>query len=283
MSLDPSHGTPNLLAAARGIAAPFVITLRDDLGNPVTTYTGAEALAGVVWAGADQAPALSLAPAWLSASAGTIAVPLSASSTAILGAGRYRVQLKLADNSADLYEGFLEVSDSAGTAQAPTSYGSFDDLLDRAPWVEKLQRPTDLAGFARQRYLARNWFEDLLHRHYRGPSGFSTDYQFGASLFGPLDVYRDGRRSAELQGWLDANRLDVTPSVIEAVTYYALALLCDRQVTPSKDDNGYAASARKFFSRAEAAAALITAEIDSDGDGLNDLTIRLGSFDTLEG
>ena len=70
-----------------------------------------------------------------------------------MDAGRYLIELHLADDSADLYEGFLEVTYSAGMAAALASYGAFSDLLDRAPWLEKLQpdrpgrvRPSALPG-----------------------------------------------------------------------------------------------------------------------------------------
>jgi hypothetical protein len=278
----------DLMGVAQGLGASFTITLRDSSGNPFTGYTGSEGLTGTVRAGRDSTPIFSLSPAWLDASAGTISLAIAGSDTASVDPGRYLVQLALADGSADLYEGFLEVAYSAGSAAALPTYGAFADMLDRAPWIEKLQRPTDLAGFARQRHLARRWFEDLLHRHYRYSSNLSTDFAFvpGVSFggwYGMTTFYRDGRRSKDLQDWLDADRLDVTSQVIEAVSCYAIALLCDRQVAPGKDDNGYASHARKWFKRAEDTALSITAEIDSDGDGTNDTTIRLGIADTLEG
>jgi hypothetical protein len=252
------------------------------------TYTEAEGLAGTVRIGRDSPALIVLAPVWLLASAGTITVIITSGDTATLDTGRYLLELHLADDSADLYEGFLDVTYSAGTAAALTSYGAYSDLLDYAPWLEKLQRPTDLAGFARQRYKAREWFEDLLHRHYRGTSGISTDFAFvpGISfggLYGGGVLWRDGRRSTDLQGWLDSNLLLITDQVVEAVSLYAIALLCERQVTPGKDDTGYGAAARKYFARAEAVAADISAELDTDNDGKTDTVIRLGSTDTLDG
>jgi hypothetical protein len=273
------------MTVSQGLGGSWTLTIRDSSGNAYVGYTGAEALAGSVCAGRDSAALITLAPTWLSAIAGTITLPIAAADTADLDVGRYLVQVKLADDSAELYEGYLDVEYSPGSAAALTSYGGYQDLLDRAPWLEKLQKPTDLAGFAKQRSLARKWFESLLHRHYRGDGGPSTDFAFvpGISFGGLYDYYRDGRRSADLQGWLDADRLDVTEDVIEAVSCYAIALVCDRQVAPAKDDGGYAAAARKYFSRAENAATDCTCEVDSDGDGTNDLTIRLGVADTLEG
>ena len=94
--------------------------------------------------------------------------------------------------------------------------------------------------------------------------------------------WRDGRRSTDLQGWLDANLLSVTDPIIDAVSLYAIAL-CERQVTPAKDDTGFGAAVASIFARAEATAADITAEIDTNDDGIIDTVIRLGSTDTLDG
>ncbi len=277
--------TGELWYVSQGVTATKIATVRDQAGVPIA-FVGDEALSGTVRAGQNSAPLITLSPTWISGPAGTISVPIQGTATATMDVGRYFVQIIVADASADLYEGYLEVTYSPGTDQPLTSYGSFADMLDRAPWIEKLQKPTDLAGFARQRYLARKWFEDLLHRHYRGASGLSTDFAFvpGVSFGGNWGTYyRDGRRSKELQDWLDDDRLDVTEQVKEAVSCYAIALLCDRQMAPGKDDNGYASFSRRFFARAEDAASLISAEIDSDDDGTNDTTIRLGIADTLEG
>lgn len=278
----------NSITVSQGLTANYVLTIRDSSGKAYTAYTGTEPLAASVRAGRDTAPLFVLAPAWIDATLGTIALAIPGTSTAALDAGRYLLQVKLADNSADLYEGFLDVDYSPGTAVALPSYGGYSDMLDRAPWLTKLQTDTDLAGFARQRQQARRWFEDILHRHYRYSGTLSADYAFipGISFaggYGTSTFLRDGRRSKELQQWLDADRLDVTQQVIDACTYYALALVCERQVSPGKQDSSYGQLSRTFYQRAEDIALNITAEIDTDGDGANDTAIRLGLADTLDG
>jgi hypothetical protein len=277
---------------SQGSALVIPAVLRDPLGNPITTDTGAEALTTTVWPGGSAAPSFAPATTWVSPAAGTITIAITSAQTVGLDPGRYQLLTRVTPPGGDPVDGYACTLDvaafaGAGAGAAPTSYGSFADLLDRAPWLEKLQRPTDLAGFARQRHLARKWFEDLLHRHYRGASGLLGDFAFvpGLSFGGrPGDAisYRDGRRSSDLQSWLDAGGLDVTEQVIDAVSCYAIALLCDRQIAPGKDDNGYPAAAARWFARAEDAALNITAEIDTNGDSVNDLTIRLGTYDTLE-
>jgi hypothetical protein len=280
----------DVLAVQQGLGSSWTLQLRDAAGkayvSPPGPYSGSEALACSVRSGQDQPALFTLTPTWLSAAAGTITLPIPGSVHATLDVGRYLGCVSLEDGSADLIEFFLEVQYSAGTAAALTSYASFQEMLDRAPSIEKLQKPTDLAGFARQRYKARQWFEDLLHRHWTDTGcwsgfGFWGGYR-GSANTGQVVSHRSGRRSAELQTWLDADRLDVTEPVIEAVTCYAIALVYERAIE-AKDTAGYGAAARRFFGRAESAALGITAEIDSDGDGTNDRVIRLGVADTLQG
>jgi hypothetical protein len=275
----------DLITVAQGLSSTWTVTIRGPSGAAYTGYTGAEGLTGTVRVGRDTTPLIVLAPTWLDATLGTIALPIPGAVTRDLETGRYLVQIALADGSADLFEGFLQVNYSPGTAAALPTYGSYGDLLDRAPWIATLQKNTDLAGFARQRNQARAWFEDLVHRHDRGGSGLSTDFAFvpGISFGGEFGMgYRGGGKSRELQTWLDAGRLDLTTQVIDAVSCFAIALVCQRQISSAGSD-GYERAARKWFAMAEAVAQMITAEIDSNGDGVNDYTISLNSHDTLEG
>lgn len=270
---------------AQGISASFVATVRGADGNPYTGYAGTEPLGGTVRVGRDSPALIVLAPTWLDHTAGTITVPVPAAATVAIDPGRYLLELHLADDSADLVEGFLEITFSAGSAAALTSYGSFADMLDVAPSIEKFQRATDLAGFARQRYKARAALEDLLHRHHRGTGGWPTDTAFGWIGWGSpgfsLVGYRDGRRSSWLQTQLDGGGLVVTEAVKDAVTYYALALVYDRQASAVSDGTSFAAMSRKFFARWEDSVTNITAEIAIAGS--SNVVIRLGVADTLEG
>ncbi len=273
--------TPNKVA--QGITEDFALQIVDRFGAPFTTYTGTEVLTGTVRLGADFPAIFTITPTWITANAGTIAVVIDGDDTEDLDVGRYLIQITLADLSADLYEGWLEVTYSPGAAVALVSYGSHQDMLDMAPGVEKFARPTDLAGYAKQRQIARRWFEDLLHRHDRGLSGLATDTAFGWGAVGYSLGYRDGRRSPQLTAWLAADALVVTDQVVAAVTAHAVAQLYDRQASMVSDGASFAAQARKFFARAENAASGITAELITDGGSVTNYVIRLGSADTLEG
>lgn len=273
---------------SRGSALTIDVTLCDTLGKPIIDYDGTEPLITTVWPGGGRVATFTANTLWVLPAEGTITIEIDDTITATMTPGRYQLLTRLDDGGVlvDAYFCTVDITEGPGVGLALPVYCTFADLLDSAPWLEKLQRDTDMAGFEKQRNAARKWFDNLLQRHYRGGTGLSLDFTFipGISFGGSQGYgYRDGRRSRDLQTWLDADRLDVTDAVIEAVTCYAIALLCDRQVTPGKEDTGYADKAMDFYRQAEYAAQDITAEIDTNGDGVNDITIRLGIADTLEG
>lgn len=274
----------------QGRDATLTATLGAEGGCAYTSYAGTETITAILWAGDQVEPITGVATAaWLSAAAGTIAVTIAGSGTTTLEPGTYDLELEIGGASA--LRAQLELLPSAGTTAGRTArvtlqhlrkfYRSIDRLLSRPDFADD---PTGLEA----RADAWDWFCDLLHRHYRGSSGLSTDYQFVpeisfAGAYGMTLLYRDGRRSAELQGWLDAGRLDLTTPVLDAMACHALAQILGGMVTGGDDKSGYDKLAARFAAMAEAKASTITAEIDSDGDGTNDTVIRLDVADTLEG
>jgi hypothetical protein len=203
------------LAATQGNTVVHRITLRDASGAVYTGYTGSEALTVQTWTGEDAAPLAGVATAaWAAAGQGTVDVTISGTATASLEPATYRLKLLVA--GADAYEGMLEIGWSPGSATAPSViYCSYRDLKALVPTLEKLRsKLEDQAGYLDQRIAATDWFQDLVHRHYRGCGGVASDFAFGPWLggYGPFgsQVFRPGTRSATVQGWLDAGRLDVT-------------------------------------------------------------------------
>jgi hypothetical protein len=279
------------IQTVQGSSDVNTVTLRDADGDPFTGYAGSEPITVQVWAGDDATPIAGAATAdWLDHTAGTATVTLVGAVTAELEPATYSIRLVI--GGADVYQGALEVGWAPGSAAAPTVlYCTFRDLKAVYATIEKLRtRTEDQAGFLGQRNEATQWFQDLLQRHFRTTGGLSTDFAFvpgisfaGAYLGAQAAYFRPGIKSAQLQGWLDAGLLDVTPQVVKACAYHAVALVMDGQVDDTDKGDAYAALARKFFARAEQQAALITAEIDSNSDGTNDTWIRLGVADTLEG
>lgn len=280
--------------AHQGVTSAWQITARDENGDAVTGYTGSEALAATVRLGRDQAALFSPAVAWSDAPNGVLIVTVAGASTVTVAPGSYLVQVKLADGSADLFEGFLLVEYSPGSAAPRTTYVTLADVVRRAKFVEPLLRKGPDPSGLEARADAWDWMRDLLHRHYRGGGGLSRDYYFLPwPAYSPSDpsatatVYRPGIRSLALEGWINTGGPGGTTGVIlttpvsEALADYAVAKVCEAEIGPK--DNGYERMARKYLARAENQAASLTVEIDTNGDGLAEVAIRLGVADTLYG
>jgi len=275
----------------QGDSATFKATLRDEDGNPYTGYAGTESIVATVWPGDELPPIDAVASAdWLESSDGTIDVAIDGSATTTLVPGQYIVKLEI--NGSSVFRATLAIGESSSATAGRVAKVTLRHLRKHYRTIDKLlsgpgfaDDPTALEA----RADAWDWFQDLLHRHYRAGSWPSPDTSFSPWVgigfgLGPYAVpYRDGRRSAELQGWLDAGRLDLTTPVLDAMAFYALAQLLGGMVAVGEKAGGYASLAFMFAAKAEAQASTITAEIDSDGDGTNDVTIRLDVADTLEG
>lgn len=263
----------------RGIGATWRITVCDGDGLPVTTFTGTEALAGSVRPGRSTAPVATLAPIWVNPSQGTIDVAIPALATAALAAGTYLVQVALADATADLFEGQLEVGYGPGTEVLPPVYCSFDDLLDYASWIEKLRTDRDLTGFARQRGRARSWLDDILVSLWK-PANMAP--QVGQPGYGAwsMGLTTDPVPSKWLRDQLAADGLIVRDQTIEIVAKRAIYLIGMPQV--AKLDEPEQRLARDYGREAEQLVRMYRAEIDlpdSNGvrDGYAEIVIHGGS------
>lgn len=271
--------------AEQGDSPTYIATLRDENGAVYSDYLGTEEVTAVVWAGNELAPIDGAATAeWDDASDGTVKVTIVGAVTAELVPGTYFLKLEVDGQRAFIAS--LSIEEAPGAGPGRVAKITMRHLRKHYKSVEKLLCKTDDPTALEARADAWDWFCDLLHRHYRCSGSPSTDYRFvpGISFGGSflLDGYRDGRRSRELQEWLDADRLDLTTPVLDAMAFYALAQICGGQVEVG-DEKGWGDFAAKFAVRAETMASCISAEIDTDGDGVNDLVIRLGVADTLEG
>lgn len=267
-------------------------TLGQTGGAPYTGYTGTETIVANFWAGDSTAPIASVVtPTWDSAAAGTIILAVSGAATADLEPGTYDLELLIGGRP--VWRGQISLEPAPGTGTGRTAKVTLRHLRKFYRAVDKVlanQLMADDPTALEARADAWDWWCDLLHRHYRLSGTPWSDTSFGPLVFGVAGnpygtavLRRDGRRSAELQGWLDAGRLDLTTPTLDAMASYALAQLLGGMVSGGEDKQGYAALAARFAGRAEAIACTVAAEIDSDGDGTNDLVIRLDVADTLEG
>jgi hypothetical protein len=263
---------------AQGAALTIDVTLRDDQGNPLSGYTGSEPLVTEVWPGGSRAASFSAATTWVSPSAATIAIPITAAQTTGLAPGRYQLLTTVAPVSdpLDAYGCTIDVLPAPGTEAAPTFYCSYADLLKYGrAWLRQLQTDDDEAGFAEQMGRARSWIEDLAHAHYRVAA---MTMVIGSQAFGPR---RSGARSTWLQEQLDANTLILTDQIREAAAKKALAFICEGQVGPSESSAPYARLARMYHSQADYLGTCLTLSLDTNGDGFADVNIDCSCTDPM--
>jgi hypothetical protein len=273
-----------LLTQALNTDRDYTVTIYDSTGNPATSYTTSDTLSAVVWAGEDASPLFAPSVIWQTPSQGLAQLTIAKADTADLLPGTYRLRIDLthAGRTFPVFDGLLELTGAPGVATAPKSYCSFADMKAIAPWIGRLADETDLAGFAQERALARQWFDNLVQRHYRGASGQWDDTHFGFPFGNAAYWYRDGSHSPLLQSWLDADALMLNPTIVHANARYAIGLVANSQISPGKD-SPFAELAAKHQSLAGHLATLTTVSLDTDADGVPNVTVRLGVADTLEG
>lgn len=185
------------MSVTQGFQLAETITIRDYLDNPITTYTGSELLSGSVRIGRSFPAFISFTPTWGTPSSGLVNVVLTAAQTATLSPGQYRIQVGLADNTANFYEGFLVVDYWVGTQATPKTYCTYDDILTYAPWVMKVETETGTAGFVIERGLARSWLDNIIIQHFDwnllspqiGQSGFMPQSMFPAMVNQPPNLW----------------------------------------------------------------------------------------------
>src|SRR5438067_2285520 len=137
-------------------------TLRDGDGNPLSGYTGSEALSTVVWPGANRAVAFTPLTIWTTPAVGLIAITITGAETATLSPGRYDLLTRVADGAEwdDGYFATLTVTGFAGTGVAPKEYVTYADLLQFGrSWLKELQTDDDQAGFAQEVGRASDWID----------------------------------------------------------------------------------------------------------------------------
>lgn len=257
----------------QGTALPLTVTIADDQGNPITTYSGSEGLAAEVWPGGDRAASFAATATWNTPSAGTVDVMVTGTQTAMLEEGRYLGAVILqdpVDGPLEAYVWAIDVGLAPGSAPAPTVYCRFSDMLTYGrSWLVKLQGDDDQEGFARQRGRARSWLDDVILAHYTGAS----------SSYGQIGMWNYGSTpSAWLRGILDGGGLISRDWVVEATAKRALGFVCESQIGPAKD-NQYTGLANRFKNEAASIVMGHVAEIttNSPPGTTPNLWVHLGS------
>lgn len=257
--------------------------VRNTDGTPFTLFTGSETLSAVLWTGEDQA-VITPGPTatWTDAPNGAYALALAASATTPLTPGIYRIMVEVQATSQrfTLFNGSLRVYGRPGSASAfKTPYCSIGDMRREYANINKLLNPdSDVTGFAEQIQDARDWIENLGQRHYRGSVAIDPA-RFAVFADG---FWRSGRDNVWLQEQFDADALILRRDVVQAVACYAVARVLLAQ-TDGKNAENYQHQGGRLAVRADAIASQITLQLDTNGDGLADVAIDLGSADRLDG
>lgn len=194
--------------------------------------------------------------AWDAATPGLIDLYLSPAQTQSLAAGFYSVTVRVDDPAGGYREVLLlELEVVAPPVAAPPAYCEYRDLLDHGGgWLTAVPVRADLvAGFARQRGLARGWLDGVILAHWDG-SGCGL-HGWGA---GP-------GREAYLRGVLDRGGLILTPQVVRIAALKSLAFVARAQTgQPTADSvSPYAGWAADYDREADRQARCLVAGIDT--------------------
>lgn len=254
---------------AQGSSDAYIVPVVDESGAAIVC-TGTEPLSAVVWPGGAREPSFPLIPTWQDAASGLTLVTIPSTLTVDLTPQTYTVECTITDGVGPrrYYAGWLEITPSPDTESEPPSYCTYQDLLDYAAWIPDLQAESDQAGFARQRGRAREWLDEVILSRY-GPD------TSGSYLMGMPPPLVSSAPSAWLRDQLAADHLIVRGPVREIAAKRALYLICSPQLG-KRGEYSYQDLARRYERETEELVKLLWAEIDTDGDGLADVTVRCG-------
>lgn len=264
----------------KGRSADYIVTIKDDTGDAVTTYAGTEPLSLEVWpGGSTSAYGLSASTVtWLDVSAGTVTLSLDEADTPLLSTGDELAILITDVKTYEVFRACLEVAESPGLGTAPATYATVADMRAECSWIESISGGADRGGYLRQRALAREWTDAILQSAYPVLQQERWDVFATAPALG-LNVW--------LQQQLDADNLVLTGPygrrIVRANALYACHLVLRDEVSRSKEKSHYQTLADTFHREAMAALQGITAGIDTNDDGIADVQIPLSVQRILRG
>jgi hypothetical protein len=253
--------------------------------NP-SPFLSTDILSATVSAGQDQPVLLTLFPTWVDPAAATYMVSLDDADTAALKPALFQIQVTAtrAGRTAVIANAQLEVQPSAGAAAAIPIYGTFQDMLLYASWIQAIQSENDLAGFLGHRGRARTWLDDALVDRFKIRSvGMQLgDPGSGAFFMGfPLDTQPTKWFRgilAENTGVGGSSALIVTGTVKEAVSKMAIHYVLADQVTRDPE-SPYIKLAGGFARAAVSCLKSLRAEVDINGDGYGEYIVNMGATD----
>lgn len=243
-----------------------------DDGDLAGIFDGTEVFRVLLWAGDSRAPdwQSDSAAVWATGTdfntpGSRLVVEMTVSRLAIesLPEGTYNLQVMLNPNVDDIevWSGQIRLVSAAGTAPAPATYATFEDLEDEYPGIADLQElGLDQTGFAEERGWARQQVDQTLLA--RAQTELDQDDRLG--------VWDQPRRDAleSLEDHLAANRLQVTTELRRICALYTLGRILARQTGQEKSQQGV-----RYLAEARWGLVGYRGRIDADGDGVYELTI----------
>lgn len=261
-----------------GCTEPYTLTFSDADGDPYP-FAGTEVLHADLWAGGDLAVLASPSVAWVApvdpaTTTSTAVLTVSAANTASLTTGKYRLRVTIPATSQLLWEGVITLSDAPGTATAPKTYCTYQDMVNWWPDIDQFESYHSGTQYVFQRAQARTWLEEIIQRH----SPRVRYVAFATPLNGPNAWFMYGEQGTDpvLQGYLDDDKLMVTSRVVEIQAKRALGMALSSATGTTDKDSQYHRRGREFLAEADALLCGYVAEVDEDGDGYSELRIPMG-------
>jgi hypothetical protein len=207
----------------------------------------------------------------------------------ITGGGGYSALALATSNSSGVVTAVNPVAFGTGYSSQPTItvgvavppvYCTLQDMQDQCAWIQQyMDTEHEQTGFLAQRARARVWLDNLILSSW--PGARVTYIQDGwPSNYGQFTLIAN----PWLVAGLASGYLMLTGprglQVVECCALYSLALVLRSQMGPT---SGIEAYAGYFMRRAQAAASMLTAELDINGDGIADIAVPLGITNTRRG
>jgi hypothetical protein len=230
-----------------GTSRVYRMSIRNDAGTTVKTYTEANDLSAAIWRGDDTAIIAEPELTWRDPAQGTVLLRIDRDDIEGLEPGLYPVRLNVTDEDDDpkcWAEFYLDLKAAPGTAVPRKVYGTFDQMAVWYPRVVGLLAETDQTGAAEQRARARDWIDRWIEDH------------------------PDGRTRADVRALLADDQLVVTSLVSEIAAKKALAIVLNGQVTSDPPavaggrQSAHEPGAKEFEAEANALIRTLVAELD---------------------
>jgi hypothetical protein len=276
---------PTYLTLPIGFDDAWQVIATGDDGQAVTGYQPEDTLDASVYLGPGQAALFSPLVAWINAPSGSIRLEISAAQTLGLSRGLYRLEIGVTVDGkrVAVVDGLIELTSTKAVSSAPlrTPYCDVDDLVELSEGILTKQTGKGLGGFLKARIWASDKIDEIIVGHYR-----PDPFQFAATFSNPHvtpGIYSGwGGLSAVLgtSPWLKAQlaagHLIVTPLVVDICAHLSLGRIFSAKLGPDPKTNNYAGLGAYHLNEGFQSLKTLGAEIDTNADGIADMTIDCG-------